>query len=76
MPEPVTRYVFLYDEPVSLHQIGAGLRKVTAIVGRKWVRVKSAEGDTHRNFIRIRRHQWEQIVADTAKRGLPFSLTP
>ncbi|MEE9596438.1 MAG: hypothetical protein V3V96_06650 [Acidiferrobacterales bacterium] len=66
-----TRWVFLYDDRAG-NEIGTGLRKVEAIVGHKWVRLRSATWD-HENYpkrrIRIKRSDWDIILRATELRS-------
>ena len=65
-----TRWVFLYEGRAG-NEIGTGLRKVEAIVGHKWVRLRSATWDHEKypkNRVRIRRSDWDTIVKQTDAR--------
>lgn len=52
--------------------IGSGLRKVHAIVGHKWVRMKSA---TCAQFTRITRQRWDNMVPNVPDEGQPLCET-
>jgi len=65
-----TRWVFLYEGRAG-NEIGTGLRKVEAIIGHKWVRLRSATWDHEKypkNRVRIRRAEWDIIVEKTEAR--------